>query len=182
LSPNFKEAKRQSQNLRRERFKKIERQIKLEDSNSKKTQNSQGIQPLAYFWKYFLTNENENFKLKVNIPDTIVLNDIDINAFWLYTNELGLVEKNENFTSKDIVNRLGNYGNGDELVALSKKPQYNIQGNLVGNDIKLMSTKEISFWSRGLVIGKKGGFISFCFSLFFLFLFLLTSFFEIKFN
>lgn len=157
LSPNFKQADQKRQNLRKERFKKLERQINLETINSKKSYNAQGIQPLSYFWKYLLTNERESYKLNVNIPDTIILNDNDVIAFWIFTNEKGEVEKNDNFTSKEIVDRLGNYGHADELIAISKKPHYNAQGSLVGNDIKLLSTKELSFWSKGFIIGKKGG-------------------------
>lgn len=157
LSPNFKQANQKRQNLRKERFKKIERQINLEIINSKKKYNTHGIQPFSYFWKYLLINEKESTKLIVNIPDTIVLNDNDVIAFWIFTNDKGEVQKNDNFSSKEIVDLLGNYGHADELIAVSKKPHYNAQGNLVGNDIKLLSTKELSFWSKGFIIGKKGG-------------------------
>ena len=79
--------------------------------------------PCYYFWKYLAQKSEEfresgnqpdqihknlNPKLKVWIPDTIILNDNDETEnfnFWLYSNEAGEVWRTDDFTQKNTVSR-----------------------------------------------------------------------------
>ena len=88
--------------------------------------------------------KNLNPKLKVWIPDTIIFNETDLPPMWIYTNEAGEVWRTDNFNSKTIVNKLANFASTNELVAVQKRSAIDA-GNIVGNDIKLLTTKELGF-------------------------------------
>ena len=91
-----------------------------------------GMMPFIYFFKYLakkpdgqpamqLSNVN---RLRLWIPDTIVVNEKEMPPFWLYSSEEGFVFRTDTFTSKNIVTKLGNYTSPDELVAVVKNVTY----------------------------------------------------------
>lgn len=129
------------------------------NSNNDYGYNLIGLLPFVYFFKYLaikVDNAKSSQLLKINLPDTIVINDGDLLPFWLYTNKEGYLKRTENFVMKDVFERLGNNENPDELISLLKKPHYESQ-TIIGNDLKLMSTRELTLWSNGMMLGKKGG-------------------------
>lgn len=91
------------------------------------------MMPFAYFFK-FLARKPEGThaqqastvnRLKLWIPDTILsAESADINAMWIYSSQEGYVYRTDSFTSKNIINKLGNFASPDELVAVVKKVNY----------------------------------------------------------
>lgn len=133
--------------------------INEDDSDSKYKYNYFGILPYLFFFKYLAQTNVDDEKsecLKLNLPDTIIINEEDFPPTWLYTSKSGYVHKTENFLLKDILERLGILENPDELVAVLKRPRQENQ-NLVGNDLKLFSTRDLNLWCNGSLLGKRGG-------------------------
>lgn len=73
-------------------------------------------------------------RLKLWIPDTIVVNDSGLPEMWFYTSEEGYVYRTDSFNSKNVIAKLGRNAYEQELVCVIKKPGF-IQGELAGNDI-----------------------------------------------
>lgn len=80
-------------------------------------------------------------RLRMWVPDTVVYNDGDA-PFWIYSGVDGLVYRTENFIDKHVVNKLGNSGSPDELVAILKYPEFG-DGHAVGNHFQLLNTREL---------------------------------------
>lgn len=130
-----------------------------DDNDPNYKYNFFGILPYVFFFKYLAQNNFENERedcLQLNLPDTIIINEEDYPPTWLYTSKSGFVHKTENFLLKDILERLGILDTPDELVAVLKKPRHENQ-NLVGNDTKLFSTRDLNLWCNGFLLGKRGG-------------------------
>jgi LMBR1 domain-containing protein 1 len=83
------------------------------------------VLPYIHFLKVLAKKPTEKQstinRLKVWIPDTVVLNDGDIPPMWLYSNAQGFVFRTDTFTSKNVISKLANYTSPDELVAVLKK-------------------------------------------------------------
>jgi LMBR1 domain-containing protein 1 len=63
------------------------------------------LMPYLYFFKYMARRDDESAsssRLKVWLPDTIVVNDRDLPAMWMYTSTEGLVFRTDSFTSKSV--------------------------------------------------------------------------------
>ena len=109
------------------------------------------FQPSIYFFK-FLANkpdyEKENSekgkictsKLKLFIPDTIVLNDLDTN-YWIYTDIEGYVNRVEE-SDNDVIEKFKPQNDKNELIAVSKMPI--MQNGLLGeNQLTLLNMEEL---------------------------------------
>ena len=109
----------------------------------------------------------ESMKLKLWLPDTIVIGDSGCPPMWFYTAEDGFVYRTDSFTAKHVVAKLGNYASPDELVAVLKnvpqsylpflmlnKPYFH-KRNMTGNTIQLVSTRDLSMIASGL-LGRGG--------------------------
>ena len=105
------------------------------------------FQPSIYFFK-FLANkpdyEKENSekgkvctsKLKLFVPDTIVLNDLDTN-YWIYTDIEGNVNRIEE-SDNDVIEKFQPKNDKNELIAVSKMPLMN-NGLLGENQLSLLN-------------------------------------------
>lgn len=109
-----------------------------------------GLIPYIYFWKA-LARKPEGTeqqikstinRLKIWVPDTIVLGDEDLPPMWFYSSPEGFVYRTDTFTKKHISAKLSNYSSPDELVAVFKKPGLYDDGELNGNEVKLASARE----------------------------------------
>ena len=60
-------------------------------------------------------------RLKIWIPDTIVLNEKDCPPMWFYSSQKGFVYRTDSFSSKNVSSKLSNFASPDELVAIIKK-------------------------------------------------------------
>ena len=109
------------------------------------------FQPSIYFFK-FLANkpdyEKENSekgkvctsKLKLFVPDTIVLNDLDTN-YWIYTDIEGNVNRIEE-SDNDVIEKFQPKNDKNELIAVSKMPLMN-NGLLGENQLSLLNMEEL---------------------------------------
>ena len=109
------------------------------------------FQPSIYFFK-FLANkpdyEKENSekgkvcasKLKLFVPDTIVLNDLDTN-YWIYTDIEGNVNRIEE-SDNDVIEKFQPKNDKNELIAVSKMPLMN-NGILGENQLSLLNMDEL---------------------------------------
>jgi len=52
--------------------------------------------------------------------------------------------RTDHFTDKHIDAKLGNWGATEELVAVQKKPLYLTNNSIDGNDVTLVSTRDLS--------------------------------------
>ena len=109
------------------------------------------FQPSIYFFK-FLANkpdyEKENqekgkvctSKLKLFIPDTIVLNDLDTN-YWIYTDIEGNVNRIEE-SDNEVIEKFKPQNDKNELIAVSKMPIMR-DGLLGENQLTLLNIEEL---------------------------------------
>ena len=109
------------------------------------------FQPSIYFFK-FLANkpdyEKENqekgkvctSKLKLFIPDTIVLNDLDTN-YWIYTDIEGYVNRVEE-SDNEVIEKFKPQNDKNELIAVSKMPIMR-DGILGENQLNLLNLEEL---------------------------------------
>jgi LMBR1 domain-containing protein 1 len=109
------------------------------------------FQPSIYFFK-FLANkpdyEKENqekgkactSKLKLFIPDTIVLNDLDTN-YWIYTDIEGFVNRIEE-SDNEVIEKFKPQNDKNELIAVSKIPIMR-DGILGENQLTLLNLEEL---------------------------------------
>ena len=79
-------------------------------------------------------------KLKLFIPDTIVLNDLDTN-YWIYTDIEGNVNRVEE-SDNDIIEKFKPQNDKNELIAVSKIPIMN-NGLLGENQLTLLNLEEL---------------------------------------
>ena len=109
------------------------------------------FQPSIYFFK-FLANkpdyEKENqekgkvctSRLKLFIPDTIVLNDLDAN-YWIYTDIEGYVNRVEE-SDNEVIEKFKPQNDKNELIAVSKMPIMR-DGLLGENQLTLLNLEEL---------------------------------------
>ena len=109
------------------------------------------FQPSIYFFKFLCNKpdyEKENqergkpctSRLKLFIPDTIVLNDLDTN-YWIYTDIEGYVNRVEESDS-DVIEKFKPQNDKNELIAVSKMPIMS-DGILGENQLTLLSIEEL---------------------------------------
>jgi hypothetical protein len=83
--------------------------------------------PYLYFYKLLAKKEvDENVpdhhRLQLNLPDTIVYNDGDLPMIWLYTDSSnGLVYRQDNIGSRQVLAKLIDRADEDEVVCVLKK-------------------------------------------------------------
>jgi len=117
------------------------------------------FRPFVFFFKFLarrpdVDNSTSNLnRLKLWLPDTILTSDGDNPPMWLYTSQDGYVHRTDNFSAKNITNKLGSFASPDELVAVLKKPQVK-DFAWVGNDIRLLTMKDLSVISQSIVSSK----------------------------
>jgi LMBR1 domain-containing protein 1 len=109
------------------------------------------FQPSIYFFKFLCNKpdyEKENqergkpctSRLKLFIPDTIVLNDLDTN-YWIYTDIEGYVNRVEESDS-DVIEKFKPQNDKNELIAVSKMPIMS-DGILGENQLTLLNLEEL---------------------------------------
>ena len=109
------------------------------------------FQPSIYFFKFLCNKpdyEKENqergkpctSRLKLYIPDTIVLNDLDTN-YWIYTDIEGYVNRVEESDS-DVIEKFKPQNDKNELIAVSKMPIMS-DGILGENQLTLLNLEEL---------------------------------------
>lgn len=97
-----------------------EEQIIHEASLLDRTYRYHKIEPTVFFWKELAATQKDNPICLV--PDTLILNDKDIEIMWIFTNEQGRISKDLNVNFKDFVSKVTNYSTPNELVAIVKRP------------------------------------------------------------
>ena len=60
-------------------------------------------------------------RLKIWLPDTIVINDSNSPPMWFYSSEAGYVYRADLFNSKNVIAKLCSYSADDELVTVLKR-------------------------------------------------------------
>lgn len=69
--------------------------------------SNETLMPYLFFYKYMAKraydDANKSSKLKLWIPDTIVLNDRDLPAMWFYTSSDGYVYRTDSFTVRNAI-------------------------------------------------------------------------------
>ena len=165
-TPAFKNPEDKKKDYMRKKYLKLIKNLSFQakgETESKYKYNFFGIMPYVFFLKFLakpnITDENSEC-IKLNLPDTIIINDDDLAPMWLYTSKNGFLRKNENFLMKEILERFGILESPDELVAVLKRPRYENQ-ILVGNDLKLFSTRDLNTWCNGFLLGRRGGYNNF---------------------
>ena len=109
------------------------------------------FQPSIYFFKFLCNKpdyEKENqekgkpcsSRLKLFIPDTIVLNDLDTN-YWIYTDIEGYVNRVEE-SDNDVIEKFKPQNDKNELIAVSKIPIMS-EGILSENQLTLLNLEEL---------------------------------------
>ena len=110
------------------------------------------FQPSIYFFK-FLTNKPDyekeigekgkacTSKLKLYIPDTIVINDLDSN-YWIYTDIEGNVNRVEE-SDNEVIEKFKPLNDKNELIAVSKIPIIRDDGLLGENQLSLLNLEEL---------------------------------------
>ena len=109
------------------------------------------FQPSIYFFK-FLTNKPDyekdkadkgkifTSKLKLFVPDTIILNDLD-NNYWIFTDIEGNVNRVEE-SDNDVLEKFKPKNDKNELIAISKMPI--IKDGIIGeNQLTLLNMNEL---------------------------------------
>ncbi|CAD8061259.1 unnamed protein product [Paramecium primaurelia] len=119
-------------------------QLSMLGSQYKYSHNT--LMPYIHFFKYMAKRydeTNQKCKLKMWIPDTIILNDVDLSAIWLYSSADGYVYRTDSFTSRNAAQKFTEGSNDpNELIAVIKKPHYKDM-ELIGNDTKPILQKDV---------------------------------------
>lgn len=114
----------------KKRYDDLVAQVAFNDSNVAHDQRKyiyrNDFRPYVYFFRFLakrpdMCSATTIGRLKLWFPDTIINSEGDQPAMWLYTANDGYVYRTDNFTSKNITNKIGNFGAPDELVAVLKK-------------------------------------------------------------
>jgi len=118
----------------------------MDPSNYKYSNDT--FMPYLFFFKYLAKRtfeENKSkCKLKLWIPDTIILNDRDLTAMWFYSSADGYIYRTDTFTARNAVTKFCEFSKDpNEVVAVIKKPHYRNM-ELIGNDTKPILDSEIS--------------------------------------
>lgn len=137
----------------------------------RKYKYDEDFMPFVHFFKYLAKKpiesheggvanlrgtSNSNWgKLKLWIPDTIVVDDSD--PIWIYSNPDGYVCRTDKFTTKHITSKLGSFSSPYELVAVLKRPQS--RDGVYGNDLRLISSTELQPIVGGFMSSKSGKFL-----------------------
>ena len=109
------------------------------------------FQPSIFFFKFLaiksdLEKENkekgkESPKLRLYVPDTIILNDLDSN-YWIYTDENGFVNRIDE-SDGDVIEKFKSENNDEnELIGVSKIPIAK-EGRLDENSLELLNIDEL---------------------------------------
>lgn len=63
--------------------------------------------PYLFFFKYLAKRnaEESRAKLKMWIPDTIIVNDRDLSGMWFYSGADGYVYRTDSFTARNAVQK-----------------------------------------------------------------------------
>ena len=151
FSPINEEIKEKKKNKGKEFYNKLS----LERINFQFEEYAQypndDFQPSIYFFKFLCNKpdyEKENSekgkpcssRLKLFIPDTIVLNDLDTN-YWIYTDIEGYVNRVEESDS-DVIEKFKPKNDKNELIAVSKMPIMR-EGLLGENQLTLLNLEEL---------------------------------------
>lgn len=111
------------------------------------------FQPSVYFFKFLCIKpdyeeetKRQFKKLVLNIPDTIVMNDSDVN-FWIYTDEYGQVKRTDSFNDMDVIDKFCKFeketvNKDKQIVGVFKSPIY--KGNLLEkNHLEVLNQEEL---------------------------------------
>ena len=80
--------------------------------------------PFLHFYKLLALRPCEQphkYRLKLNVPDTIIFNDKDSALMWIFTDERGFVTRIDNLPYSTITSKLTEGAVEKELVAVLKK-------------------------------------------------------------
>ncbi|KAL4442889.1 hypothetical protein ABPG74_010778 [Tetrahymena malaccensis] len=149
--------KKKKQEIVRKKYEQLLEKIQFYDADQPEDQrqyrySKETLMPYLLFTKYMArkpdlpegeVKQSKNNRLKVWIPDTIVLNDDNLPPMWFYSSPDGHVYRTDMFTSKSVAAKLSNYASPDELVAVVKKIQFRDQLNIAGNQVKLVSSRDL---------------------------------------
>lgn len=102
--------------------------------------------PSVFFFKFLAPKSDvkdpKRSKLKLYIPDTIVLNDIETN-YWMYTDINGYVSKNELNSDAAVLEKFKSPTNDNlELLGVSKNPLFS-KNRLQENRLELLNYEEL---------------------------------------
>lgn len=134
-----------------EKHKKFK--LSLESINFESTQYGiypdDTFQPSVYFWKFlcvrpeYETETKKKFKkLILNVPDTIVFNESEIN-YWMYTDLSGKVNRLDNFNDFDCIEKFRhNCTSKKDVMGVFKTPTYK-DDLLDGNSIEVLNQEEL---------------------------------------
>jgi len=150
-------------NYQKRKYEELLQKISFLDSHLRQEERKydypDDFRPFVFFFKFLarrpdVDNSTSNLnRLKLWLPDTILTSDGDNPPMWLYTSQDGYVHRTDNFSAKNITNKLGSFASPDELVAVLKKPQVK-DFAWVGNDIRLLTMKDLSVISQSIVSSK----------------------------
>jgi len=102
--------------------------------------------PSVFFFKFFAaksdTINQKKSKLKLFVPDTIVLNDIETN-FWMFTDPEGYVAKIDLNSDTAVLEKFKSSTNDNtELLGVTKNPIF-IKNRLVENRLELLNYDDL---------------------------------------
>ena len=151
LSINGEELKEKKKNKGKEFYNKLSlERINFQFEEYAQYPNDDFL-PSIYFFKFLCNKpdyEKENSekgkpctsRLKLFIPDTIVLNDLD-NNYWVYTDIEGYVNRIEE-SDNDVIEKFKPQNDKNELIAVSKLPIMR-EGLLGENQLTLLNLEEL---------------------------------------
>ena len=151
LSINGEELKEKKKNKGKEFYNKLSlERINFQFEEYAQYPNDDFL-PSIYFFKFLCNKpdyEKENSekgkpctsRLKLFIPDTIVLNDLDTN-YWIYTDIEGYVNRIEE-SDNDVIEKFKPQNDKNELIAVSKLPIMR-EGLLGENQLTLLNLEEL---------------------------------------
>lgn len=162
--PDAAELRHRRAQRAREKYNQLVKALLYNDSEAqaheKKYKYENDFNPLVFFFKYLAKKPTDSSnstwgRLKLWVPDTLVANDGENPTMWFYSSPEGYVYRTDNFTMSVIQNKFaGASPPQHELVAISKKPQYN--GDLIGNDVHLISAGELSTFVGTFLTSRAG--------------------------
>ena len=155
LYSSFRENNEEAKEKRKSKGKEFYNKLSLERINFQFEEYGEypcdDFQPSIYFFKFLCNKpdyEKENSekgkpcssRLKLFIPDTIILNDLDTN-YWVYTDIEGYVNRVEESDS-DVIEKFKPQNDKNELIAVSKMPIMR-DGLLGENQLTLLNLEEL---------------------------------------
>lgn len=125
------------------KFEKLYAQFSMLDpTRFKYSQDT--FMPYLFFFKFLAKRNAEESKAKLRmwIPDTIIVNDRDLSGMWFYSGADGYVYRTDSFTARNAVQKFcDGTQTPDELVAVIKKPHFRNM-ELIGNETKPVIERE----------------------------------------